>query len=406
VLLLLLTLVVLWLLFIRGPSSSRIDAVVFIADRHNGNRTEWHDRLNQNTTAVNLQLSLIDHHPDHSLEQGSSLSANTMSTNPITHHDQSLDQEASSATRTPPRTTLRDIHIVMIGDSLMRYQYLSLAYRLRYGVWFDTFQRYYNLVNERTFQNPFHKHTWGEFLFQTNRILQPNEVCDCWRQPNTPKGQIHVIENRYYYDPVFNNSVVYLRAMGHWHPMEGRLAPAQVRKQTRDWQMRAMNDYLNLTWQYKDWSNAIRHYVRHLRPQPRHIIMNAGFWRHKFGWVHLKKSAPSPNDHESKEHWILSKDTESMLQLIEKTPQYHYAWKTTTYLKDQSATSLENDILMCDRISTCFNMSFTRGVRQNLYWDNKHFYEPVYRVTNEVMLDQLGYLPKDYVRMNISEILE
>jgi hypothetical protein len=305
--------------------------------------------------------------------------------------------------RTTPTTNplLRDIHIVMIGDSLMRYQYLSLVYRLRYGVWFDESKWYYNLVNERTFEDPYHSHTWGEFLFHTNRILQPYEVCDCYRRVKK-NWKSDVVENRYYFDHILNNSIVYVQAFGHELPLSGRLEH-QVQQVTnnRTWQMGAMHQSGILSWKYNNWPDFIRSHVQHLDPQPRHIVMNAGAWKHSFGF--------ESNHEKESHHHNLSQATIDLVRTMQDTPQYQYVWRTTTYRKDRSThhNGLESDRIMCGLdLMLCVNVSYTRHVRQDLYWDNVHFFEPVYRVENEQMLDLLGYLPSDYEQMNASTLFE
>ncbi len=280
----------------------------------------------------------------------------------------------------------------------MRYQYLSLAYRLRYGVWFDDSKWYYHLVNEKTFRGPFHTNTWGEFLFHTNRILQPNEVCDCRRISNDDKSwPMAALENRYFYDPILNNSLVFINAMGHQIPVRGRLMPNETRTQHKDWHLSALQDFSsNATWEYADWADVVRHQIQHFVPQPRHIIMNAGHWPHKFGW----SKQQTPNEPRK-----LSQESESLLEVIKEYPQYQFTWKSTTYTRERKNGNIENDHAMCDRFPNCMNMSFTRQVQRGLYWDWVHFSEPVYRATNEAMLDLFGYLPNDYTRMNLSEIL-
>ncbi len=299
-------------------------------------------------------------------------------------------------TRTNP--VLHDIHMVMIGDSLMRYQYLSLVYRLRHGVWFDTSKWYFNLVSETTFADPFHRHTWGAFLFHTNRILHPNEVCDCHRRPVYKMEEI--VENRYYYDPILNNSIVFLLAYGHEFPVVGRLHPKKVRKirsgSRSGWQGRALQKYGRLSWKYNDRHDVIRNHVQRLIPQPRHIVLNAGAWKHSFGY---DRSA-------SNHHRNLSQATFDLVRTMQDTPQYQYVWRTTTYRNNRTNDGLESDPIMCELVSICVNVSYTHHVRQDLYWDKIHFLEPVYRVQNEQMLDLLGYLPSDYERMNTSDILE
>jgi hypothetical protein len=291
---------------------------------------------------------------------------------------------------------LRDIHIVMMGDSLMRYQYLSLAYRLRYGVWFDDSKWYYHLVNEMSFRSPFNGNTWGEFLFHTNRILQPNEFCDCRRAPmHDSNWKQSFLENRYFYDPILNNSLVYINAMGHEIPVRGRLLPNVTRSLEKDFVFQSVQDFgSSASWEYSDWADVVRHYVRKLDPQPRHIVMNAGYWPHNFGWSN------TPTFNESGQ---FSQETENLTKVIKENPQYQFVWKTTTYsTKGLPDNNHSSDEVMCEQLHNCLNMSFTHKIRRDMYWDWVHFLEPAYRVINEAMLDQLGYLPVNYLPMNAS----
>jgi hypothetical protein len=81
-----------------------------------------------------------------------------------------------------------------------RYQYLSLAYFLRWGRWFD---RYYqnHLVDAHSFRHPYHPdQDWNEFFLQSNHLLYPAESCDCQRSSSSQQDHKHVwaIERRYF----------------------------------------------------------------------------------------------------------------------------------------------------------------------------------------------------------------
>jgi hypothetical protein len=288
--------------------------------------------------------------------------------------------------------TLRNIHIVMIGDTVMRYQYLSLAYRLRHGRWFqdDSFGQY-DLMNEPTFRSPFHDRTRDEFLFQTNNILQPMEVCDCF----TGSYERDKIENRYFYDPILNNSIVYLAAFGHTRPLKGRLLPHQVRNQSKYWQTQSLRQRKDVLWHYNNWDEAIREYVQKLDPLPRHIVMNAGFWEHRFGKPGQPTNESNP--------W--SRETHDLLKVAKGLEEVNFVWKTTTFKMTGQKPRSERDGVMCTLLPNCLNLSFTEYVATELYWDQFHFKEPVYRAANEKMLDLLQYLPNDYKRLELSSIM-
>ncbi len=118
--------------------------------------------------------------------------------------------------------TLKNQHLVMIGDSLTRYQYIALVYTLRYG----------HPVSQDIAPTPIYgEHrgatTWTDFLKFSNDVLAPNEVCDCFR--STTDFSLW-FEDRYYHDHVRNISVTYI-AM-HMRTVQGHIAPDQIDNKT------------------------------------------------------------------------------------------------------------------------------------------------------------------------------
>ena len=108
-------------------------------------------------------------------------------------------------------------HVVFIGDSLMRYQYLSWVHQLELGVFptagdytenpgaYEPNKQpnvcregdYRKFENDRTYLDTHHlkgvkrgSH-WQAFMIDTSRRFNGNEHCDCWR------GSIQTtVENR------------------------------------------------------------------------------------------------------------------------------------------------------------------------------------------------------------------
>jgi hypothetical protein len=91
------------------------------------------------------------------------------------------------------------LRLAFVGDSLTRYQYLSLVYYLRHGQW-DEDGNYPNMAAEMPFQRD-----WSSFYMYTNTILHPWEWCDCFR--NNPLNVSVMCENRYYMDAEHDNYV-------------------------------------------------------------------------------------------------------------------------------------------------------------------------------------------------------
>ena len=152
--------------------------------------------------------------------------------------------KSSSRVRFPPKLPEKhrqiqprpnNLNILFIGDTVTRYQYLSLVYFLRWGRWFDPGYERSNLVNEWSFDNPFHKETYNEFFFQTNIMLQPYELCDCRKTKDKVSMRSTVIENRYYHDPTLNNTVTFLHAFGDELAMHGRVEAKDVYSEEWKW---------------------------------------------------------------------------------------------------------------------------------------------------------------------------
>jgi len=121
-------------------------------------------------------------------------------------------------TDAPVPTGLR---VVMMGDSLTRFQYLDLAYFLKHGVWQwqslnETRENATNASLYRDFSSAKNfNSSWGNFYAATKSMLTPHEECDCFRKDTrgwNPRFAERIIENRYYRDDA--NSLVYLQKFG------------------------------------------------------------------------------------------------------------------------------------------------------------------------------------------------
>lgn len=109
---------------------------------------------------------------------------------------------------------LQHQHVVFMGNSLVRYTYLSLVYALKYRA-FNTRKIQPNIVQEKTWRD------WSTFYAKTNALLAP-EFCDCFRVPKDMHN-VNTTENRFYYDTQGQFNVSYFQyfervVKGHWHP--------------------------------------------------------------------------------------------------------------------------------------------------------------------------------------------
>ena len=82
-------------------------------------------------------------------------------------------------------------HIVFMGDSLTRYQWLALAASFHRKVELSD-QEFPSLVKEREWRH------WMPFYNGSTEALMPNKRCDCHRSFARPVGS-KTIENRYFW---------------------------------------------------------------------------------------------------------------------------------------------------------------------------------------------------------------
>lgn len=137
---------------------------------------------------------------------------------------------------------LRDKTLVMIGDSIMRYQYLHLVYYLEHFNWppqvmgEGKFDLPGSVCNEK---EPGWQGSFNIFFKKTNKGLKGHEVCDCYRTPGW------VIENHEYHSVRLNTTVVFLW-WAAW-PMHYRKDTTKIRPLPQLCQLGDENDTTFLT---------------------------------------------------------------------------------------------------------------------------------------------------------------
>ncbi|GKY99299.1 hypothetical protein MPSEU_000885000 [Mayamaea pseudoterrestris] len=324
----------------------------------------------------------------------------------------------------------RHLRLVFMGDSMTRYQYLSLAYFLSTGIWFeygddndedeedlrnkstkapqslsDSRRRNFNLMQAHSFHNPLKPHDdWNEFFRHSNQMLAPNEICDCERSADYSIA----VERRYFWEKTLDNKLVYINLNGHEGTSNrtgfyGRMDARRVFHDLFDDQFKLTSGFASnitdsaikelqwtnikslikqqsLKWEAFSWGQVLQRHVAalgldDLGSVP--VVFNAGLHKHNF-----------PDA------------AEDLIQALNQT-NMHGVWKTTTYtkgqlLKSSSLSILPCDVTMCALLPRCLNVSWTSLINPDLYSDRLHFHEPVYRVMNEELLNILGVLPKTY----------
>ena len=272
------------------------------------------------------------------------------------------------------------ISLVFMGDSLSRFQYYSLVYFLRHGTWIDP-NSSPNLVRPMDFLGGYELNfEWSPWFNASMAALAPYENCDCYREAgrlNGKGGKLRFMcENRYYYDPVRNNRVTFIQSVGsattirgHW---DAQKAWPQLERYHRLHNESAigvtvgpMQSRVPYLWE-GSWMDAIRGHVSDLKPDV--LVMNAGKWAHSFAEPDFRGD---------------------IMSALNDTSIPRVIWRTTTADRGGRYRTALTDHVMCQLVE-CMNATWTVSVPRDLYVDQGHFTEPVYRLLNEQMLTQLN----------------
>lgn len=275
--------------------------------------------------------------------------------------------------------------LAIIGDSLSRYQYLNLVYFLEHGKWHADAHRPNEV--EKSFDS------WFEFYRVTNERLRGHELCDCHRD-NTKDT---TIENRYYAHEAVK--VSYVQLFGEDYPVFMHdpvlLNHSSPCLKTGCMQRLCEPGYCHPSIPPIIHLGSILQTGTIFRLMDRHrkysqVFINAGLW-----WIQ-----DGQNQFANRHATLL---LEEMAQFHQVFPGVKVHWKTTTASKLQDAQDYSPELDFARKLveSEAFVSFFdawaltTKVVRQHpeLLWDNLHFFTPVYKGLNLVLLAYLASLP-------------
>lgn len=260
---------------------------------------------------------------------------------------------------------LRNRHLVMVGDSLTRYQYISLVYALRHGNVVSPLM-HPNIVQERDWSG------WNDFFLNSNKLLKPFEVCDCFRPDGVTSDRIW-FDNRYYYDNINNITVTFLSFVGNpTVQSHGHILPSEV-NDTETTRKYPLGYHTEDRWRYETLGALFAEYVPHLPVAPSVIVLNVGRWGIALNEVEV------------------SEIVFNVFASVE-----FFIWKSTTFAGGENKNGAARADF--DRVDSYFkeydmvtfmNTSWTSNLEESHRWDIMHFREPVYSVLNIQLLDIL-----------------
>ena len=257
----------------------------------------------------------------------------------------------------------RGLHLAFVGDSVSRYQYLSLVDYLNRGTWVEN-EDFPNLVREKDFE------TWQAFFNYSSEVaLKGHERCNCYRAQGKMNHQTY-FENRYYSsDVASDNHVTYIKKMGgqaaqgHWDPSALPLQQQHLLSEA----FLSHDANTSYTWSYRNWTDIVSEHLARLEPRPDFVVVNAGLWKRS----NLDDGETLP----------------ALRQILDKLGMIGI-YKTTTRRRFEKRTiSDPRDIRGCQWMHKCLNLSWTGNLtgREN-YWDDTHFQANVNKVFNLQLL--------------------
>jgi hypothetical protein len=179
----------------------------------------------------------------------------------------------------------RNLRLVIMGDSMSRYHYISLAHFLKTGQWISETTTFASTSakdawksdpkNDNNTATPLYCKKPGiqsrqQFYRNTNAMLQPNEGCDCRSYS----------ENRYFMDTERGNYLTYITKFGK-NATSGRWKPQEISNSTFE-KLNVLNAKKKVkeAWKYEHWNETISNHIAKLRPKPNFLLFNAGLHPH------------------------------------------------------------------------------------------------------------------------------
>jgi len=260
-----------------------------------------------------------------------------------------------------------DVHVVFIGDSLTRYQFLATTYRIHFQ---KTIPR--SLVNEKMFDS------WSDFYRKTTTIFSGSMKCDCFRYERGERKKKFTFsfsrENRFFsfslhckHSPPQRFLFTFIQYFGDVPSLHGRIFPSSIKE------ARPSKRQKKSIWSYDNLSSALKNFVGQMQKTPTHIVINVGCWPHIKVMQELKSAMLIANNLTSKVYWK------------ETSPSKAYALSSGNssrkYPKDIDKLAKQ----YCKSFKLCKYIKFPSTIPSHLltddenipeYLDNIHFSSP------------------------------
>ena len=262
----------------------------------------------------------------------------------------------STSTTKDQAKRFHNLRIAFVGDSTSRYIYLHLAFYLHRGRWFRN-EETPNLADRRTLPS------WNHFHQFANQLLYPNEICDCYFN-ETNLSQRY--ENRYFFDPVQNNSLIFIAKFGE-HSSFGHWDPREIEPSSQRPEFRMPTTYnASYAWKYNRTTDILLHHFSRLpkSQQPNYVVLNQGLWEN---------------------HTLTIYQLPDLLDALHSL-NMKGIYRTTTASRKSQAPSTSHEEAYCEAMP-CWNMSWTSKVSDSSMVDDLHYTSDMNRIFVEQLFE-------------------
>jgi hypothetical protein len=302
------------------------------------------------------------------------------------------------------RKLLANTHLIFIGDSLTRYQYLSLAHFIERGSYpsrkMVKVEGEPNILREDDFYAANPLGAWKDLFALSSKLLGGRELCDCWRGNETTKSKTKstTLENRFYSLPSHNLRISYLTYLGksevqhgHTRALKSQGAGEVLSEEVYESNSYARNPY---DWQPQNVSTAVEDV---LASDPERstrravIVWNSGIWGAFKGAKdaeYLKASLLSLKQSAGKHGLVFYKTTTvaqtSDFKRASGLREFDHVARAVVPALKHSGISIYD----ANKVTKPFE-SLERAIYMAIYWDGVHFQPYVYEELNNVLLHKL-----------------
>jgi len=282
------------------------------------------------------------------------------------------------------KNMLANKRVVLIGDSLTRYQYMNLIHALHFNSWRISRPPHIEVETEWDVDNWAGEKEWKNYFKSSSLRFGCAEICDCYRI-NSP-GFVKCRENRHYYNSDFNFSI----SMLLWLPPNRiKLNPFPsldlMNKRCQNYDVfETVNTHGEQHTMEHDLLTLLDSVIQPLDVDI--LIVNQGFWEKFNGFQRNVLTSIDPYAIK-----IMNSSKRSI-------------WKTTTpnqdnekfdsdlfldYLQSFGVEIFETFEYISDIKNKLIASVGTERMKSQVYWDSVHFLPWIYTLLNQKLLDQL-----------------